>query len=406
MCKAWRGALRGIVLGALLCGSAFAQQPQAPEIQRYRQEIQECSRIVSNWQWEANVQISFVISVIVFGALITIFQGMNKGWCKPATLVLGAFVTILTSINAKVFSADYRILQQSVIDGKDLIEQLNGIIDNLNLPQTDVPGLENQWVKTKTQFSGLQKAVLQGASKTAALHIWAKTVNAQSTAPTWVNRPPIDDYNLYFVGMAEDRSIEVARQGSFDNAVANGVAKLSSDKTTDVEALRRVIASSSAVDKSSFVFDKGKGVYLYYTLLRISSDIKNLSFKGGQSENSKSVVVSGQTRWTDTGIQVRKGDKISFAATGQVQWAVGEVVGPEGSPRKRRAAALRPAYPVSSIGAGGLIARIGSGPGFAVGKAANIVANETGTLFVGINDNSFKDNSGQFSVSIVWVSSQ
>jgi hypothetical protein len=127
-----------------------------------------------------------------------------------------------------------------------------------------------------------------------------------------------------------------------------------------------------------------------------------------QPGHSKSVVVSGKTIWMDTGIQVMQGDKISFKATGQVQWATnGEFVGPEGSKRKRHAALGRPAYAVSTIGAGGLIARVGSGPAFGVGeKKENVVASGTGTLYLGINDNSPKDNTGQFLVSIVvWASS-
>jgi hypothetical protein len=253
MFKTLRNVALPIIFGILMCGVLFAQQPQASEVQRYRQEIQACSQVVDSWQWQADVQILFVVSVICFGALITIFQGINKGWCKPATLVLGAATTILTGINARVFQADYRVLQQSVIDGSSLISDLNGIVDGFGQPQADVNGLKARWVATKTQFNGLRKAVLQGKSS-AALHIW-KTVYAQSSVPTWMTSPPTDKSNLYFSGMAEDRSIEVARQRSVDNAAAAGVAQLSTDGT-DRELLGKVIASSSAVEKSYFEFDK------------------------------------------------------------------------------------------------------------------------------------------------------
>jgi hypothetical protein len=116
-------------------------------------------------------------------------------------------------------------------------------------------------------------------------------------------------------------------------------------------------------------------------------------------------MVRGKMKWTDTGIQVRKGDTISFAATGRVQWGVNQIVGPEGSNWKLKAR-FPPAYPVSKIGAGGLIARIGSGSPFAVGKALTAVADETGTLYLGINDNHYENNDGEFSVSVSWVSPQ
>ena len=103
---------------------------------------------------------------------------------------------------------------------------------------------------------------------------------------------------------------------------------------------------------------------------------------------------------------MRKGDKLSFTGTGQIQWGVGKFAGPEGSTDKLAAARFRPAYPVSTIGAGALIGKVGSGLAFAVGKAANIVADGTGTLYLGINDNSYGDNKGQFSVSIALAPAQ
>ncbi len=113
-----------------------------------------------------------------------------------------------------------------------------------------------------------------------------------------------------------------------------------------------------------------------------------------------SVVVPAQTMWKDTQIQVRQGDAISFAATGEIEWTPGQVVGPDGSSSKKRPVRGRPAYPVAEIGAGGLIARVGSGKAFVVGKARTVVAKESGALYLGINDNNWKDNTGDFSVSV------
>lgn len=401
MLKASKIAALGIVFAVIAGKSSFAQAT-IPQIEHYRQQIETCSRTIAKWQWQADLQIAFVIAVIFFGALVTIFQSVNKGWCKPAVLVLGACITILTSVNSKVFSADYRVLQQSVIDGRELVEDLNGVVDGMGRPKANMEDWQKQWLRAKTQFTGLEKAVLHGANKTAGLHLWPRTVYAQSAAPTWTTHPPPSDTdNLYFSGIAEDRSITTARQQSFDNAVA-GLARLS-NQPTDCDAVRKVIAASAAADKSYFEFDNSKGVYRYYTLLRISSDIKNLHIS---CERTKSVVVPGQTKWMDTGIQIRKGDKISFTATGRVQWTAGQNVGPEGSTTKLEAGPGRPPYPAPDIGAGGLIAKVGSGPAFAVGKTATKPAVDAGTLYLGINDNSYKDNSGQFSVSISWTSVQ
>jgi len=402
MPKASRITVGALVFALLVCGSLVAQQSGLPEIERYRHNIQECDRVIANWHWEANLQRFLVLLVIVFGALITIFQALKRGWCKAATLALGACTTILTSVNAEVFSADYRVLQESAIDGNQLVDQLRGIVDDLARPNADVTGLNVRWLATMTQFTGLQKAVLKGTNKTTALRSWMETVYAQSKTPSWIARIPADNYNLYFAGIGEDRSIEVARQRSLEAAVAAGVDRLSARGGADRETLRQVLMSTAATDKSYFEFDKSKAGSRSYTLLRISNDIEHFSVPGTPSE-SKAVVVPAREKWTDTGVQVRKGDTISFTATGRVQWASGKFAAPDGSKKK-----LKPVlgqYPVSSMGAGGLIAKIGSGPAFAVGNAAKVVANESGRLFLGINDNVFSDNAGEFKVTLVWTSS-
>ena len=120
--------------------------------------------------------------------------------------------------------------------------------------------------------------------------------------------------------------------------------------------------------------------------------------------NSKSVIVPGKIPWTDTGIQIKKGDEITFEATGEVEWTTGKKVGPEGSQSKLKSQfPIRP-YPSVNIGAGGLIGKVGQGRVFVVGKSATIMADRTGLLYLGINDNFFRNNSGQFSVSITWSS--
>jgi hypothetical protein len=270
-----------ILLGLVLCGTLLAEQAPPSEIQRYRQQIDDCNQIIAGWQSQAHIQIFFIGLVIAFGALITIFQGVTKGWTKPVTLVLGASTTILTGINAQVFSADYRVLLQSAIDGSQLVDQLSETVDGLSRADADVTALRKQWFATKTQFAGLRKAVLQGTNKTADLRGWVRTVYAQSNVPAWINHPPADAYNVYFTGVAEDPDIAVARLGSIQTAVTTGSHAIAQGNGLEEQTLSQIVSASAVVDKSYFEFDKTKGVYRYYTLLRITSDIKLSSTDSG-----------------------------------------------------------------------------------------------------------------------------
>ena len=49
---------------------------------------------------------------------------------------------------------------------------------------------------------------------------------------------------------------------------------------------------------------------------------------------------------------------------------------------------------------GALIGRIGNGAPFGIGNQTNVPMPASGMLFLGVNDNNFDDNSGEFRVEI------
>jgi hypothetical protein len=107
--------------------------------------------------------------------------------------------------------------------------------------------------------------------------------------------------------------------------------------------------------------------------------------------------VRGASAWTDTGMNVNRNDRLVFSASGEVCYSQNEPsVNPDG-----HLVQANQSYPVPSIGVGGLIAKIGTGRPFAVGSNAQpITMPANGRLYLGINDDSFGDNSGGFRVSI------
>jgi hypothetical protein len=110
------------------------------------------------------------------------------------------------------------------------------------------------------------------------------------------------------------------------------------------------------------------------------------------------VRVEANQPWTDTGRAVKKGDRIAFRTTGQIQYARdgGATAGPDGNDAVRRAD-----YPVTVMPVGGLIGRVGNGTPFPIGANAQpIVMPADGRLMLGVNDNEWGDNSGFFSVVI------
>jgi len=120
---------------------------------------------------------------------------------------------------------------------------------------------------------------------------------------------------------------------------------------------------------------------------------------GQASKPGGAIQVNANQPWTDTGITVRRGDRIAFSTTGQVAIRQGTTatLGPDGDPNESRAGA-----PVQSVGVGALIGRIGTGAPFAIGANSQpITMPSAGRLYLGVNDAGTSDNSGSFVVTIV-----
>jgi len=121
---------------------------------------------------------------------------------------------------------------------------------------------------------------------------------------------------------------------------------------------------------------------------------------GGRQPDGSIVVVANRA-WTDTGIQVRPGQRFRFQVSGEIRFGSGadQVAGPDGNPAVRGRM-----FPVPQLPVGGLIARVNQDPPMSVGSAPQAITfGRGGRLQLGINDNTFDDNSGFFRVVITPV---
>lgn len=116
------------------------------------------------------------------------------------------------------------------------------------------------------------------------------------------------------------------------------------------------------------------------------------------SQAGAAIVVSGRQPWTSTGITVRRGEVVTFNTTGEVRVGPGadDAANPAGVQGGRTAAGT----PIPSSIVGALIGRIGNGAPFGIGNQTSVPMPASGVLFLGINDNNFDDNSGEFRVEI------
>ena len=110
------------------------------------------------------------------------------------------------------------------------------------------------------------------------------------------------------------------------------------------------------------------------------------------------VAVNGSAAWTPTGMTVRRGDRLTFAATGEVRLSTdaSDVANANGSRAGRKSTSA----PIPEAAAGALIAKVGNSAPFPIGENQTVTMPANGQLFLGINDDHVADNSGGYRVTI------
>jgi hypothetical protein len=111
---------------------------------------------------------------------------------------------------------------------------------------------------------------------------------------------------------------------------------------------------------------------------------------------STPVTVDGTQPWTDTGIDVAKGDRVEVTASGQVFHNQFASTGPEGIPNDPGLAT-----PLPSANHAGLLGRITADGGpFYVGAQDTFIADRDGRLLLGINDGGLENNRGHWDATV------
>jgi tetratricopeptide (TPR) repeat protein len=96
--------------------------------------------------------------------------------------------------------------------------------------------------------------------------------------PAWIKSPPEDKSNLYFIGIAESRSLNKAKEISYHDALYQGARYLSGRlerrqideaQPIDANSLSEYIIESAEIADTYTDYNREKKTFRYYTLLRL-----------------------------------------------------------------------------------------------------------------------------------------
>jgi len=189
--------------------------------------------------------------------------------------------------------------------------------------------------------------------------------------------------------------------------VLASVAMAAAGDTLELRNGRRVEGTLVGVDGDWLEFREGGWLSSVHRYER--SDVRRIEFDDGRYHGGnhdtagmreRTISVSATSEWTDTGIDVRRGQNIAFKASGKIRWGPDRHDGPGGEGGRHYNANR----PLPDRPGAALIGRIGGGRDvFFIGDdEATMRAREGGRLYLGVNDDYLKDNSGRFKVTVYY----
>jgi hypothetical protein len=138
----------------------------------------------------------------------------------------------------------------------------------------------------------------------------------------------------------------------------------------------------------------------YYGDDNLGTPSTGYPFGGGSGYPSgagRDIQVRSDQAWTDSGVSLRAGETFRIDASGSVNWGPSRSDDPNGEPNSPYNANR----PLPNRAGGALIARIGNGEPFFVGSGLqSFRASTSGPLYLGVNDDFLRDNSGSFRVVV------
>ncbi len=212
--------------------------------------------------------------------------------------------------------------------------------------------------------------------------------------------PPVSELRQLptSVTREHERDMFVMRDGS---VVRGKLYHISADGTSisfdplggSSEADRRTVPSNQI---ARIYINAPKARAVYASVLQGETPAVPTSGAGAGGEQT--VTVQASQPWTDTGINVRRGQPLTFTASGEIQVGPGRSAGAQGIDPSGGTTAK---YPIPGMGLGGLIGRVGNSAPFRIGSSSGAIRMPAaGRLFLGINDDHHPDNSGSFSVVV------
>jgi hypothetical protein len=271
----------------------------------FRQTLLDTLRDIENpiqeWEKAGSLELSATIIIGIIGLVITLIQAISSFWIKIVTALLGFISGSLILVNQNCFDADHRAYRSLAKRSHELVDnfkmQLRRLAPDPLIPLTkdQFDDLFKQLLKLKGDVGDLDRATFgknavppASASTGSVSFSLINSAYAQERVndmPEWAKVLPVDTDNIYFVGVANDRTAAAARdaaqkqaKAAVDSSFETALHSYSKIPADDVTHLAHEISESGEV-VTTFV-EPASGSYRGYALVRVPRSLTALSAKG------------------------------------------------------------------------------------------------------------------------------
>ncbi|MCK4890823.1 MAG: hypothetical protein KAS97_12890, partial [Candidatus Aminicenantes bacterium] len=135
----------------------------------------------------------------------------------------------------------------------------------------------------------------------------------KSEIPEWTHSIPeellMDENNIYFVGIAKDRNLQIAKENSHQDAMNSAIDFFSSnvksimlttpEQNQNVAKYSEFIVDSSKIFKTYFKFDQKSDSIVFYTLIKINKKIASIDTRLYKSQLEQIQLESSQKKFSE-----------------------------------------------------------------------------------------------------------
>lgn len=279
------------LIGLSLVTTFYGFSQEDNEAKEIKQILKDQIKGIEKWENKANILIFLTVMVGLLGVITGILQRYDKKWCKVATVIAGALISIITVINNTVFEVDYRTLKSKSTEGRKLVHDIRlKLLQGYNKDsEEDRKVWFNEIAEKLHQFYKLEKEIYTAdISINLVSNAYAQPLKQIKQQPTWISKPPIDRINLYFIGIGDSPSLKSAKEYSYQHAVEGAVEYLVSALGTeqqsesgwlDIERLSEYLIESAEVADTYFNYNRNENLYHYYTLLKLNKRFAEADIK-------------------------------------------------------------------------------------------------------------------------------